>query len=101
VTAGRDHVQHARTARRAHGGGERVPGFDALAAVLVPAKTPPDILKRMTGRAEQGSEKPRRWPKAGSQGVDGGAALKWPQPSSTNKWTSWAKVVKDNNIKAD
>ena len=80
------------------------PGFDAPTwwAVLAPAKTPPDILKRMNEELNKALKNPDIAKKLEAQGIDvvGGT----PQAANTfieKQIDIWAKVVKDNNIKAD
>ena len=80
------------------------PGFDAPTwwAVLAPAKTPPDILKRMNEELNKALKNPDIAKKLEAQGIDvvGGT----PQAANTfieKQMDIWAKVVKDNNIKAD
>ncbi len=80
------------------------PGFEAPAwwAVLAPAKTPPDILKRMNDALNAILKSPDVAKKLDAQGIDvvGGT------PDAARLFMDkqmgiWAKVVKDNNIKAD
>ena len=80
------------------------PGFEAPAwwAVLAPAKTPPEILKRMNEEINKAMRLPDIAKKLDSQGIDvvGGT----PEAARTfidRQMDIWAKVVKDNNIKAD
>ena len=80
------------------------PGFEAPAwwAVLAPAKTPPDILKRMNDALNTVLKTPDIAKKLDAQGIDvvGGSA----ESASVfinNQMDIWAKVVKDNGIKAD
>ena len=80
------------------------PGFEAPAwwAVLAPAKTPPEILKRMNEELNKTLKNPEVAKKLDAQGIDimGGTSA---QASSfiDKQMTIWAKVVKDNGIKAD
>ena len=80
------------------------PGFDAPAwwAVLAPAKTPPDILKRMTDELNKALKNPDVAKKLEAQGIDvvGGSA-DHARVFIDKQMDTWAKVVKDNNIKAD
>ena len=80
------------------------PGFDAPAwwAVLAPAKTPPDILKRMTEELNKALKNPDVARKLEAQGIDvvGGSA-EVATAFIDKQMDIWAKVVKDNNIKAD
>ena len=79
-------------------------GFEAPAwwAILAPAKTPPDILKRMNEEVNKALKSPEIAKKLDAQGIDvvGGS------PDSARVFIErqmdvWAKVVKDNGIKAD
>ena len=80
------------------------PGFEAPAwwAVLAPAKTPPDIVKRMNEELNKVLKNPEVAKKLDAQGIDimGGSVVQ----ASTfidKQMNIWSKVVKDNNIKAD
>lgn len=79
-------------------------GFEAPAwwAILAPAKTPPDILRRMNEEVNKALKTPEIAKKLDAQGIDvvGGT------PESARVFIErqmdiWAKVVKDNGIKAD
>lgn len=79
-------------------------GFDAPAwwAILAPAKTPPELLKRMNEEVNKALKNPEIAKKLSAQGIDivGGS------PESARVFIDkqidiWAKVVKDNGIKAD
>ena len=79
-------------------------GFDAPAwwAIVAPAKTPPDVLKRMNEEVNKALKNPDIAKKLSAQGIDilGGT------PESARVFIDkqidiWAKVVKDNGIKAD
>ncbi len=80
------------------------PGFEAPAwwAVLAPAKTPPDILKRMTDALNQALKTPEVAKKLEAQGIDvvGGSA-DVAAAFIDKQMDIWAKVVKDNGIKAE
>ena len=80
------------------------PGFEAPAwwALLAPAKTPPDILKRMNEELNKALKNPERSSKLAAQGIDvvGGSAES-ARTFIDRQMDIWAKVVKDNNIKAD
>lgn len=80
------------------------PGFDAPAwwAILAPAKTPPDILKRMNDEVNKALKNPDIASKLAAQGIDvvGGSADS-ARVFVDKQMDIWAKVVKDNNIKAD
>jgi tripartite-type tricarboxylate transporter receptor subunit TctC len=80
-----------------------VPGFEALAwwGVIAPAKTPPEILKRLNEEFNKALSKPAVAEKLTAQGMDivGGPAV------TLDKFLQveiprWAKVVADNKIKA-
>ncbi len=80
------------------------PGFEAPAwwAVLAPAKTPPEIVRRMNEEINKALKNPEIASKLAAQGIDvvGGT----PESAKTfvdRQMDIWAKVVKDNNIKAD
>ena len=80
------------------------PGFEAPAwwAVLAPAKTPPDILKRMNEALNAVLKSPDIAKKLDAQGIDvvGGSADA-ARVFIDKQMDIWAKVVKDNGIKAD
>ena len=80
------------------------PGFEAPAwwAVLAPGKTPPDILKRMNEALNTVLKNPDIAKKLDAQGIDvvGGSADA-ARLFIDKQMDIWAKVVKDNNIKAD
>lgn len=80
------------------------PGFEAPSwwAVLAPAKPPPEIVKRMNEEINKALKTPDVASKLAAQGITvvGGT------PEAAHKFVDnqmdiWAKVVKDNNIKAD
>ena len=80
------------------------PGFDAPAwwAILAPAKTPPDILKRMNEELNKALKKPDIASKLAAQGIDVvGGSSDSARVFIDRQMDTWAKVVKDNNIKAD
>ncbi len=80
------------------------PGFDAPAwwAVLAPAKTPPDILKRMNDALNTVLKNPDIAKKLDAQGIDVvGGTSEAARVFIDKQMDIWAKVVKDNNIKAD
>lgn len=80
------------------------PGFEAPAwwAVLAPAKTPPDILKRMTEELNKALKNPDVAKKLQAQGIDViGGSSDSAHMFIDKQMDIWAKVVKDNNIKAD
>jgi tripartite-type tricarboxylate transporter receptor subunit TctC len=79
-------------------------GFDAPAwwAVLAPAKTPPEIVKRMNEEIAKVLKLPEVREKLSAQGIDIASST----PESTRVFIDrqidiWAKVVKDNGIKAE
>ena len=80
------------------------PGFEAPAwwAVLASSKTPPEIIKRMNEELNKVLKNPEIAKKLDAQGIDimGGS----PEQARTfieKQMVIWAKVVKDNDIKAD
>ena len=80
------------------------PGFDAPAwwAVLAPAKTPPEILKRMNEELNKVLRLPDIAKKLDAQGIDVvGGSPEVAKVFIEKQMDIWAKVVKDNNIKAD
>ncbi len=80
------------------------PGFEAPAwwAVLAPAKTPPDILKRMNEALNAVLKSPDIAKKLDAQGIDVvGGSSEVARVFIDKQMDIWAKVVKDNNIKAD
>jgi tripartite-type tricarboxylate transporter receptor subunit TctC len=80
------------------------PGFDAPAwwAILAPAKTPPDILKRMNDEINKALKNPEIASKLAAQGIDVvGGSSDSARVFIDKQMDTWAKVVKDNNIKAD
>lgn len=79
-------------------------GFDAPAwwAILAPAKTPPEVIARMNEEINKALKNSEIAKKLSAQGIDilGGT------PDSARVFIdkqidTWAKVVKDNGIKAD
>jgi tripartite-type tricarboxylate transporter receptor subunit TctC len=79
-------------------------GFDAPAwwAVLAPAKTPPDILKRMNEELNKVLQNPEIKKRLDSQGIDiVGGTSDAARVFIERQIDIWAKVVKDNDIKAD
>jgi len=80
------------------------PGFDAPAwwAVLASSKTPPEIVKRMNDELNKVLKNPEVAKKLDAQGIDiGGGSVEQASAFIDKQITTWAKVVKDNNIKAD
>lgn len=79
-------------------------GFEAPAwwAVLAPAKTPPDILKRMNEELNKVLQTPDIKKRLDSQGIDiVGGTSDTARVFIERQIDTWAKVIKDNNIKAD
>jgi tripartite-type tricarboxylate transporter receptor subunit TctC len=79
-------------------------GFDAPAwwAVLAPSKTPPDILKRMNEELNKVLQNPDIKKRLDSQGIDiVGGSSDSARTFIERQIDTWAKVIKDNNIKAD
>ncbi|MEY4362956.1 MAG: hypothetical protein RLZZ24_308 [Pseudomonadota bacterium] len=80
------------------------PGFNAPAwwAVLASSKTPPDIVKRMNDELNKVLKNPEVAKKLDAQGIDVvGGSVDQAASFIDKQITTWAKVVKDNNIKAD
>ena len=79
-------------------------GFDAPAwwAVLAPAKTPPEILKRMNEELNKILRQPDVAKRFDAQGIDiVGGTSDSARAFIEHQMDIWSKVVKDNNIKAD
>ncbi len=80
------------------------PGFDAPAwwAVLAPAKTPPEIIKRMNEEINKVMRMPDTAKRMDAQGIDVvGGTPEAARVFIERQMDVWAKVVKDNNIQAD
>jgi len=80
------------------------PGFDAPAwwAVLAPAKTPPEIIKRMNEEINKVMRMPDTAKRMDAQGIDVvGGRPEAARVFIERQMDVWAKVVKDNNIQAD
>ena len=80
------------------------PGFDAPAwwAVLAPSKTPPEIVQRMNAEISKALRQPDVAAKLSAQGID----ISTGTPAAAQAFIerqidTWAKVVKDHNIKAE
>jgi tripartite-type tricarboxylate transporter receptor subunit TctC len=80
------------------------PGFEAPAwwAVLAPAKTPPEIVKRLNDEINIALKQPDVATKLAAQGI----AVNIGSPAAAQAFIegqvgTWAKVVKANDIKAD
>ena len=79
-------------------------GFDAPAwwAVLAPARTPPEIIKRMNDEINLALKAPEVAGKLAAQGIE--VRTGTPQAAQQfilNQMDVWAKVVRDNDIKAE
>ena len=80
------------------------PGFEAPAwwAILAPAKTPPEIIKRMNEEVSKALKNPEVAKKLDLQGIDVvGGTPEAARAFIDKQIDTWAKVVKDNNIKPD
>jgi tripartite-type tricarboxylate transporter receptor subunit TctC len=80
------------------------PGFDAPAwwAVLAPAKTPSDVVRRLNEELNKALKKPGVAKKLDAQGIDvTGGTVESARAFIDKQMEVWAKVVKDNGIKAD
>ena len=81
-----------------------VAGFEAPAwwAILAPAKTPPEILKRMNEEVNKALKNVDIAKKLDAQGIDiVGGSPEVARVFIDKQMEIWAKVVKDNGIKAD
>ena len=79
-------------------------GFEAPAwwAVLAPAKTSPEILKRMNDELNKVLKQPDIAKRLDTQGIDVlGGTPEAARAFIERQMDIWGKVVKDNNIKAD
>ena len=79
-------------------------GFEAPAwwAVLAPAKTPPEILKRMNEELNKVLRLPEVAKRLEAQGIDVvGGSPEAARVFIEQQMDTWGKVVKENNIKAD
>lgn len=79
-------------------------GFDAPAwwAVLAPAKTPPEIVRRWNEELNKALKNPDVAKKLQAQGIEiAGGSVDSARTWIDKQVDTWAKVVKDNNIKAD
>ncbi|WP_372825998.1 tripartite tricarboxylate transporter substrate binding protein [Polaromonas sp.] len=79
-------------------------GFDAPAwwAILAPAKTPPDVIKRMSEEVNIALKNPEIAKKLSAQGIEiVGGSSDSARVFIDKQIDTWAKVVKDNGIKAD
>jgi tripartite-type tricarboxylate transporter receptor subunit TctC len=79
-------------------------GFEAPAwwAMIAPARTPPEIVRRMNEAVNAAMRQPEVAQRLEQQGI----AINFGTPAAAQTFVNqqidtWAKVVKDNNIKAD
>jgi len=80
------------------------PGFDAPAwwAVLAPAKTPPEIVKRLNEALNQALKNPDVAAKLAGQGISvTGGSVETARTWIDGQVDTWARVVRENNIKPD
>jgi tripartite-type tricarboxylate transporter receptor subunit TctC len=80
------------------------PGFDAPAwwAVLAPAKTPPEIVKRMNEELNKALKSPEVAARLAGQGITVSGGTPDVARGFIDKQVDiWTKVVRENNIKAD
>jgi len=80
------------------------PGFDAPAwwAVLAPAKTPPEIVKRLNEALNQALKNPDVAAKLAGQGISvTGGSVESARSFIDKQVDTWARVVRENNIKPD
>jgi tripartite-type tricarboxylate transporter receptor subunit TctC len=80
------------------------PGFDAPAwwAVLAPAKTPPEIVRRMNEELNKALKSPDVAARLAGQGISViGGTPDVARAFIDKQIDTWAQVVKENNIKAD
>ena len=79
-------------------------GFDAPAwwAVLAPAKTPPEIVRRWNEELNKALKNPEVAKKLQAQGIEiAGGSVDTARAWIDKQVDTWARVVKENNIKAD
>jgi tripartite-type tricarboxylate transporter receptor subunit TctC len=79
-------------------------GFEAPAwwAILAPAQTPPDIIKRMNEEINKTLRNPEVAKRLDSQGIDVvGGTPEAARAFIDRQMDIWARVVRDNNIKPD
>ncbi len=79
-------------------------GFEAPAwwAVLAPAKTPPEVVARMNQEINKALQSPEVAAKLAAQGIEVRTGTPAQAQAFIDKQIDiWAKVVKDNGIKAD
>lgn len=81
-----------------------IAGFEAPAwwAILAPAKTPPEIVRRMNEEVNKALRVPEVTQKLEAQGIElAGGSSEVARAFIDKQMDIWAKVVKDNNIKPD
>jgi tripartite-type tricarboxylate transporter receptor subunit TctC len=81
-----------------------ISGFDAPAwwAILAPAKTPPEILKRMNEEVNKALKNPEIAKKLDAQGIDVvGGSPEIARSFIDKQIDIWGKVVREQGIKAD
>jgi tripartite-type tricarboxylate transporter receptor subunit TctC len=81
-----------------------ISGFDAPAwwAILAPAKTPPEILKRMNEEVNKALKNPEIAKKLDAQGIDVvGGSPEIARSFIDKQIEIWGKVVREQGIKAD
>ena len=79
-------------------------GFDAPAwwAIIAPARTPPEIIKRMNDEVNKALKNPEIAKKLSAQGIDiVGGSQESARVFIDKQIDTWAKVVRDNGIKSD
>ena len=80
------------------------PGFEAPAwwALLASAKTPPEIVKRMNEELNKALASPEVSKRLVAQGIEiSGGSVEKARTFIDGQIDTWAKVVRDNNIKSD
>jgi hypothetical protein len=80
------------------------PGFEAPAwwAIVASAKTPPELVKRWNEELYKVLRNPEVASKLSAQGIDlAGGSTEKARAFIDQQIETWAKVVKDNNIKPD
>jgi tripartite-type tricarboxylate transporter receptor subunit TctC len=80
------------------------PGFEAPAwwALLASSKTPPDIVKRMNEELNKVLQNPEVSQRLSAQGIEiSGGTVDKAKTFIDKQIDTWAKVVRDNNIKPD
>jgi len=80
------------------------PGFEAPAwwAIVASAKTPPELVKRWNEELNKVLRNPEVANKLSAQGIDlAGGSTEKARAFIDQQIETWAKVVKDNNIKPD